>query len=70
MLQDRDLQNFLDALEASDDPSIAPAQPARILASDDGLFSQEIWRLVCSLQIAASAGDALKLERAVRSVWR
>jgi hypothetical protein len=68
MLQESDLQNFLDALKASDDPSIAPAQPASILASDDGLFSQEIWRLVCSLQIAAAAGDVPQLAPAVAQI--
>jgi len=68
MLQDNDMKNFLDALTASDDPSIAPAQPASVLASDDGLFSQEIWRLVCSLQIAAAAGDVPQLAPAAAQI--
>jgi len=64
MLQDGDLKNFLDALEASNAPDISPNQPASTLASDDGIFPQELWRLVCSLQIAASAGDAPQLAQA------
>lgn len=61
MLQDNDLQNFLEALKASDTPAVVPAQPSSTLRNADGIFPSEIWRLACSLQIAASAGDAPQL---------
>lgn len=58
MLQDSDLKAFLDAFEANCAPGIVPAPPPNILSKDDGIFPSEVWRLVCSLQIAAVLGDA------------
>lgn len=58
MLQDCDLKAFLNAFEASGAPDIASTPPRNILSKDDGMFPSEVWRLVCSLQIAAVLGDA------------
>lgn len=58
MLQDGDLEAFLNAFIKSKDSLVAPASPRKSLVRDDGLFAPEIWRLGCSLQIAAVLGDA------------
>lgn len=58
MLRDGDLKAFLAAFRKSDDPQLWPASPADVLTKDDGLFAAEVWRLRCSLQIAAVLGDA------------
>src|SRR5215217_2686757 len=58
MLEDGDLKAFLNAFEKSNDPHLLPRPPSDVLAKHDGLFAPEIWRLGCSLQIAAVLGDA------------
>jgi hypothetical protein len=58
VLQDSDLEAFLNAYEASATLNVAPVQPSIILQRDDGLFPSEVWRLICSLQIAAVLGEA------------
>ena len=58
MLQDDDLKAFLNAFEKSNDPHLLPTPPGDVLARGDGLLAPEIWRLGCSLQIAAVVGDA------------
>jgi hypothetical protein len=57
MLQDGDLKAFLNAFAKSDDPLVKSASPRDVLERANGLFSAEIWRLGCSLQIAAILGD-------------
>jgi hypothetical protein len=57
MLQDVDLKAFLNAFAKSDDPLVKSASPRDVLERANGLFSAEIWRLGCSLQIAAILGD-------------
>jgi hypothetical protein len=58
VLQDSDLGAFLNAFEESGVPATAAVAPRNVLPKDDGIFSTEVWRLVCSLQIAAVLGDA------------
>jgi hypothetical protein len=41
-----------------DATSAAPEEPIKVLAQDDGLFPQEVRRLVASLEIASVMGDA------------
>lgn len=56
MLQNGDLKAFLNAFaKSSDSPGNSPQE---VLAKADGLFPPEIWRLGCSLQIAAVLGNA------------
>lgn len=57
MLHDGDLKAFLNAFAESKDPSLAPASPRDVLATPDGIFTPEVWRLGRSLQIAAVLGD-------------
>jgi hypothetical protein len=64
VLQDSDLGAFLTAFEESGAPGIAAVPPRNILPKDDGIFSPEVWRLGCSLQIAAILGDAPQLAAA------
>jgi hypothetical protein len=68
VLQDSDLKAFLNAFEASGALGIAPTPPHSVLSKDDGIFSSEVWRLVCSLQIAAALGDAPQLAAAAAQV--
>lgn len=58
MLQDGDLKAFINVFERSKDPNLVAASPRGVLAKEDGLFASEIWRLLCSLRIAAALGDA------------
>lgn len=68
MLQDSDLKVFLNAFEASGDPGIVPTPPLSVLSKDDGIYPSEVWRLVCSLQVAAVLGDAPQLATAAAQV--
>lgn len=68
MLQDSDLRAFHVAFEASDEPGISSQPPDNILSKDDGLFFHEVYRLVCSLQIAAILGEVSQREVKVAQV--
>ena len=58
MLQDHDLKDFLTAFRGARNGEILAVEPRHVLARESGLFSSEVWRLVCSLQTAAILGDA------------
>jgi hypothetical protein len=64
VLQDSDLTAFLAAFEEGGKPATVAAPPRNVLPRDDGIFSAEVWRLVCSLQIAAVLGDVSQLAAA------
>lgn len=57
MLQDKDLVAFLEAWKGSDHQPLPSSLPD-VLERADGLYAAEVWRLGCSLQIAATLGDA------------
>jgi hypothetical protein len=62
MLRDDDLARFKDHFRAAAAGSQSPADPAKELQTQNGLFPEEIWQLAQSLQIAAVLGDADRLE--------
>jgi hypothetical protein len=62
MLRDYDLSRFRDYFHMASSAGQTPADPASVLESPGGLFSEELWRLAQSLQIAAVIGDADPLE--------
>jgi hypothetical protein len=68
VLQDSDLKAFLVAFEGGCSSATVAIPPSKVLPSDDGIFSAEIWRLVCSLQIAAVLGDVSPLAAAAAQV--
>jgi hypothetical protein len=68
VLQNTDLTAFLKAFEEGAAPATVAVPPSSVLAKDDGIFPAEIWRLVCSLQIAAIVGDVSQLVAAAAQV--
>lgn len=57
MLREDDLTRFKDHFRAAEAGVQSPTDPASVLQTTKGLFREEIWQLVRSLQIAAVLGD-------------